>query len=118
LRCVPAGDTVGYNRRGKVSRDSIIATIRIGYADGFSRSLGNGKGKVFVNGMLAPVIGSVCMDMTMIDVTDIASVKEGDEVEIFGNNIPVETVAKAAGTIPYEILSIINQRVKRIYLEE
>ncbi len=118
LRHVKAGDTIGYNRKGKVTRDSLIATIRIGYADGFSRRMGIGNGKVFINGKMAPVTGSICMDMTMIDVTDIAPVHEGDEVEIFGNHIPVQQVAKWCGTIPYEILTGISQRVKRVYVEE
>ena len=118
LRNVKAGDTIGYNRRGKVTRDSLIATIRIGYADGFIRRLGNGNGSVFIKGGLYPVIGSVCMDMTMIDVTGIGEIKVGDEVEIFGKNLPIEKVAAWGGTIAYEILTGINQRVKRIYVEE
>lgn len=118
LRTVKAGDTIGYNRRGKVERDSLIATIRIGYADGFSRKLGNGNGKVFINGVHAPVIGTVAMDMTMIDVTDVPNVDEESEVEIFGKNISVQEVAEQCGTIAYEILATINQRVKRIYVEE
>lgn len=118
LRRVKAGETIGYNRRGKVTRDSLIATIRIGYADGFSRRLGNGAGQVFVKGKRAPVIGSVCMDMTMIDVTDCPGVKEGDTVEWFGRNIAVEEVARWCGTIAYEILTGIGQRVKRVYYEE
>ena len=118
LRNVKNGDTVGYNRRGVLLRDSVIATLRIGYADGFSRRLSNGNGAVFTGGKLAPVVGSVCMDMTMVDVTDIAGVKEGDEVEVFGNNIPVQTVAQQCGTIAYEILTTISERVKRIYIEE
>jgi len=118
LRNVKAGDTIGYNRRGKVEKDSVIATIRIGYADGFNRKLGYGNGKVFVNNKLAPTIGTVSMDMTMIDITDVPGVNEGDEVEIFGNNIPVQQVAEWCDTIPYEILAGISQRVKRIYIEE
>jgi alanine racemase len=118
IRTVTKGDSVGYNRKGIVQRDSRIATIRIGYADGFSRSLGNGKGQVLINGRLAPVIGNVCMDMTMIDVTGIPDIKEGDGVEIFGPNLPVQQVAEWAGTIAYEILTSISQRVKRVYLEE
>lgn len=118
LREVKAGDTIGYNRRGKAERDSLIATIRIGYADGFNRKLGYGNGKVFINNQFAPTIGTVSMDMTMIDVTDIPDVREGDEAEIFGNNISVQQVAKWCDTIPYEILAGINQRVKRIYIEE
>lgn len=118
LRQVKAGDTIGYNRRGKVARDSLIATIRIGYADGFSRKLSNGIGHVYIKDKTAPVIGTVCMDMTMIDVTDIEGVQEGDEVEIFGANIPVQQVAQWCKTISYEILTNINQRVKRVYVEE
>lgn len=118
LRNVSVGETIGYNRLGKVERDSVIATIRIGYADGFRRSLGYGNGKVFIHGKEAPVIGTVAMDMTMIDVTDIPNLHEGDEVEIFGKNISVQQLAKWCDTIPYEILTGINQRVKRIYIEE
>ncbi len=118
LRKVKAGDTIGYNRRGKVDKDSLIATIRIGYADGFSRRLSNGVGQVYIKGKMAPVIGTVCMDMTMIDVTNIDDVQEGEEVEIFGNNITVQQFAKWCNTISYEILTNINQRVKRVYVEE
>lgn len=118
LRPVKAGESVGYNRKGVLQRDSLIATIRIGYADGFGRELGNGRASVYVNGQLAPVVGNVCMDMTMIDVTGIAGVKEGMEVEIFGKHLPVQQVAKWAGTIAYEIMTGISQRVKRVYLEE
>jgi alanine racemase len=118
IRKVNAGDTVGYNRKGQVFRDSLIATVRIGYADGFGRELGNGKGNMYVNGRLAPVIGHVCMDMTMIDITDVPDVKEGDEVEIFGKHLTVQDMADAAGTIAYEIMTGISQRVKRVYTEE
>ena len=118
LRKVKKEETVGYNRLGKLHADAVIATLRIGYADGLKRCLSNGMGKVFINGKAAPIIGSVAMDMTMVDVTDIADIQEDDEVEIFGNNIPVEEVAKACNTIPYEILTGISQRVKRVYVEE
>ena len=118
LRNVKSGDSVGYNRRGILQRDSVIATIRIGYADGFSRRLSNGNGAVFIKGKSAPVVGSVCMDMTMVDVTNIEGIKEGDEAEVFGNNIPVQKVAQQCGTIAYEILTTISQRVKRVYIEE
>ncbi|WP_232373087.1 bifunctional UDP-N-acetylmuramoyl-tripeptide:D-alanyl-D-alanine ligase/alanine racemase [Pinibacter aurantiacus] len=111
-------DTVGYNRRGKAKENTVIATVRIGYADGYERRLGNGAGKMMINGKLAPVIGSVCMDMTMIDVTGIEDVKEGDEVTVFGNGLSIVDVAKWAGTIPYEIMTGISQRVKRVYFEE
>jgi alanine racemase len=112
------GITVGYNRKGVVSRKTTIATIGIGYADGYSRSLGNGSGKMLVNGRLAPVIGSVCMDMTMIDITGIPDVHEGNEVIVFGKELSVQQVAKWAQTIPYEILTGVSQRVKRVYFEE
>ncbi len=111
-------ETIGYNRKGLLTRDSVIATIRIGYADGFSRRLSNGVGNVYIRGKLAPVTGNVCMDMTMVDVTDIDNVKEGDEAEVFGSHIPVQEVAKQCDTIAYEILTGISQRVKRIYVEE
>ena len=118
IRSVKAGESVGYSRNGILQRDSLIATIRIGYADGFSRQMGIGVGQVFIGGKLAPVVGSVCMDMTMIDVTDIESVAEGDVVEIFGPNLPVEQVATWSGTIAYEVMTGISQRVKREYYEE
>ena len=118
IRNVNAGETIGYNRKGKVNRDSKIATIRIGYADGLSRRLSNGIGKVFVHGKLAPIIGNICMDMTMIDVTDIIDAKENDIIEIFGKHISVEQIADWCSTIAYEVMTGISQRVKRIYLEE
>jgi alanine racemase len=118
LKHLKAGESVSYNRRGVVKRDSLIATVRIGYADGFSRKLGYGTGKMMVHGKLAPVIGTVCMDMTMIDVTDIGGIKEGDEVTVFGRKLPVQDIAAWAGTIPYEIMTGISQRVKRVYFEE
>lgn len=118
VRKVKAGETVGYGRMGFVERDSIIATIRIGYADGYSRKLSNGGGHVFIRGAIAPIIGNICMDMSMIDVTGIPEVKAGDIVEIFGTHIAVQSLAKASGTIPYEIMTGISQRVKRVYFEE
>lgn len=118
IRNVPGGDTIGYNRSGKAERDSKIATIRIGYADGFKRQLSNGRGKVFVRGKEVPVIGIVSMDMTMVDITGIPGISEEDEVEIFGQNISVQEVARRCDTIPYEILTGISQRVKRVYIEE
>jgi len=118
IRNVKEGETVSYNRRGILKRDSIIATIRIGYADGFSRRLGNGVGSLYINGQLAPIVGTVCMDMLMIDVTDIPNVKEGDSVEVFGNNLPIQKVAEWSETIAYEVMTGISQRVKRVYVEE
>jgi alanine racemase len=117
IKKVKAGESVGYSRNGIAEKDSVIATVRIGYADGYPRSLGNGNGKMYVNGTLAPVIGNVCMDMTMIDITHIAA-KEGDEVMVFGEKLAVTEVAHWAGTIAYEILTGISQRVKRVYYEE
>jgi alanine racemase len=118
IKQLKAGDSVSYNRKGRLEKDSIIATIRIGYADGYPRRLGNGVGKVWIKEKLAPVVGVVCMDMIMIDITNIPGVQEGDEVIIFGQQLPVQQLAKWADTIPYEIMTGISQRVKRIYFEE
>jgi Alr-MurF fusion protein len=118
IKQVKVGVTVGYNRKGIAEGKTTIATICLGYADGYPRSLGNGVGKMMVRGKLAPVIGSVCMDMTMIDITHIPDVHEGDEVIVFGKELSVQQIAKWAQTIPYEILTGISQRVKRIYFEE
>lgn len=118
LKPIQKGETVSYNRRGVATQKSTIATVRIGYADGYSRRLSNGVGYMLVNGKKAPVMGTVCMDMVMIDVTHIKGVKEGDDVIVFGNGLPVEELAKAMGTIPYEIMTGISQRVKRVYWSE
>jgi alanine racemase len=118
IRKVKAGESVGYSRKGILQKDSTIATIRVGYADGFSRQFSNGIGKVLLNGQLAPVVGNVCMDMTMIDITDIEGANEGDEVELFGLNLKVQQVAEWCNTIPYEIMTGISHRVKRVYYEE
>ena len=112
------GETVSYGRKGVITSNARIATVRIGYADGYPRKLGYGAGKMMVNGQLAPVVGTVCMDMTMIDITDISHVQEGDEVIVFGSSLPVKQVAHWAQTIPYELLAGVSQRVKRIYFEE
>ena len=117
IRSVTAGETVGYSRTGKAIRNTTVATIAIGYADGIPRSLGNGKGKVLVNGMFAATIGNVCMDMMMINITDIPA-REGDEVILFGSEYPVYQFASDADMIPYEVLTGISQRVKRIYFFE
>jgi len=111
------GETVGYNRRGVLEKSSVIATVAIGYADGFGRELGSGKGHMLVNGKPAPVVGDVCMDMCMIDITGIDA-KEGDEAIVF-NTIPaLREMAKGMGTIPYEVLTGLSGRVKRIYTHE
>lgn len=117
LRELPAGETISYNRRTTLSRTSVIATVRVGYADGYPRSLGNGAGQVLVKGQLVPIVGTICMDMFMIDVTEIKDVSVGAEVILFGDALSVEQVAGWAGTIPYEILTGISSRVKRIYFE-
>jgi len=118
IRKVKAGESVSYSRSGRVDKDSVIATVRIGYADGYSRKLGNGKGKMLVRGRPAPVVGVVCMDMTMIDVTGIDGVEAGEEVIVFGKDLPAEQLAEWAETIPYEIMTSISQRVKRVYFLE
>lgn len=118
LKHLKAGESVSYNRKGLLARDSVIATVRLGYADGYPRRLGNGAGKMYIKGQLAPVVGTVCMDMTMIDVTDIPDVKEGDDVIIFGKELSIQQLSEWAGTIPYEIMTGISQRVKRVYFEE
>lgn len=117
IKQVVAGESVGYNRSGMVAKDTAIATVRIGYADGYPRSLSNGAGKMWVKGKLVPVIGNICMDMTMLDITG-TDVREGDEVIVFGEPLPVKEMASWAKTIPYEILTGISQRVKRVYFEE
>ena len=111
------GDTVGYGRLGILKSNGAVATVRIGYADGYPRIFGNGNGYMLVNGQIAKTIGNVCMDMTMIDVTNIEA-KEGDEVIVFGEALSVYQLASMANTIPYEILTNISQRVKRVYFEE
>ena len=118
IRNVPKTETVGYSRRGLLNRDARIATISIGYADGLLRGAGNGRFSVGLHGKRAPIVGSVCMDMAMIDVTDITEALEGDEVEIFGSNIPVQELANVFNTIPYEIFTTISERVKRVYFQE
>ncbi|MFN6090945.1 MAG: bifunctional UDP-N-acetylmuramoyl-tripeptide:D-alanyl-D-alanine ligase/alanine racemase [Bacteroidota bacterium] len=117
LKTVAAGDTIGYSRRGVAQRDMLIATVGIGYADGLSRRLGNGVGKMLVNGQLAPIVGSICMDMTMLDVTGM-DVREGMEVIVFGQENSILEIAQQLGTIPYEVLTGISERVKRVYYHE
>lgn len=113
----PAGTTIGYGRRGVLHRDSRIATIPVGYADGMDRHFGNGGANMYINGTLCPTVGNICMDVCMVDVTD-AKCKVGDPVEIFGSHIPVTALSDVRGTIPYEILTSISNRVKRVYYRE
>ena len=117
LRKVPKEETVGYSRRGVLTRDSVIAAIPIGYADGLNRHLGCGKCYCLVNGKPAPYIGNICMDVAMIDVTGI-DCREGDTVEIFGDHLPVTVLSDAIDTIPYEVLTGISNRVKRVYFQD
>lgn len=117
LRAVKAGETVGYSRRGEITKDSLIAAIPIGYADGLNRHLGNRHGYCLVKGKPAPYVGNICMDVAMIDVTGI-DCQEGDSVEIFGDHLPVTTLSDQLDTIPYEVLTTISNRVKRIYFQD
>jgi alanine racemase len=117
IRRVPAGQSIGYGRKGKADAEMVVATIAIGYADGFSRAFSRGVGVVLVNGKRAPVVGNVCMDMTMIDVTGI-NANEGDEVIIFGRDLPIGEIATLINTIPYEILTSTSERVKRVFHAE
>jgi alanine racemase len=117
IKYIAAGETVGYNRRGVADRPMQIATVRLGYADGYPRSLGNGVGRMWYKGRLVSTIGSLCMDMSMLDITGIEDAREGDELIVFGPGLPVEQVARWAGTIPYELLAGVSQRVKRVYYE-
>lgn len=118
IRELPPDATIGYGRKGYTGQLSRIATICIGYADGYPRALGNGKGYVLLHGEKAPLVGVVCMDMCMIDVTHITEAQEGDEVTVFGSELPVTQLAAWAGTISYEIMTGISQRVKRVYVNE
>ena len=117
IKDVKSGDTVGYSRKGIIDSDKRIAIIPIGYADGFDRKLGNGVGEVLINGKRAKVLGNVCMDLVIIDITGIEA-REGDVVEIFGDNLTVSEVAAWLKTIPYEVLTSVSRRVKRIYFQE
>ena len=117
IRELEKGETVGYSRKGKITKHTRIAAIPIGYADGLDRHLGNGKAYCLVNGQKAYYVGNICMDVCMIDVTDIEC-QEGDSVEIFGPNLPVHVLSDILGTIPYEIISTVSIRVKRVYYTE
>ncbi len=117
LRHVPKDETVGYSRKGVLTRDSVIAAIPIGYADGLNRHLGRGAGYCLVNGQKAPYVGNICMDVAMIDVTDI-DCKEGDSVEIFGEHLPVTVLSDVLDTIPYEVMTSVSNRVKKVYYQD
>jgi len=117
IRTIDAGESVGYGRRFIADKTTKIATIPIGYADGISRQWGNGLGYVSIHDQKATIVGSVCMDMLMVDVTAISCI-EGDQVIIFGENPTVQFIAQQLHTIPYEILTSISQRVKRVFYRE
>ncbi len=117
VRTVKAGDGIGYGQHDKSTRDRKIAVVAVGYADGYARAFGQGKGFFVVKGKKAPVVGNVCMDMTMCDVTEIPCA-EGDEVLVFGDSPSVEDLADTIGTIPYEILTSISERVNRVFYQE
>ncbi len=114
VKLIPQGATVGYGRQGIARKNMRLATLAVGYADGFSRALGNGRGSVWINGHLVPTVGEICMDMSMVDVAHIPAA-EGDEAIIFGKELPIAQVADAMGTIPYEVLTHVSERVKRVY---
>ncbi len=117
LRNVPKDETVGYSRKGVLTRDSVIAAIPIGYADGLNRHLGRGACYCLVNGQKAPYVGNICMDVAMIDVTDIPC-NEGDMVEIFGEHLPANVLSDVLQTIPYEVLTSVSSRVKKVYFQD
>ncbi|WP_232516299.1 bifunctional UDP-N-acetylmuramoyl-tripeptide:D-alanyl-D-alanine ligase/alanine racemase [Chitinophaga caeni] len=118
VKKIPAGEPVGYGAKWKSKKPATIATVRIGYADGYPRNLGNGKGKMMLHGQLVPVAGVIAMDMLMLDVSAVPNVQEGDEVLVFGAALPLQQLATWGDTIPYEIMTGISQRVKRVYFQE
>ena len=117
IKDIPAGDSIGYNRHGRALHDMRIGIVPIGYADGLSRLLGNGNGKFYINGQQVPIIGDICMDMCMLDLTGVEA-KEGDTVVIFDAEHSINDIANACQTIPYEVMTRISQRVKRVYYQE
>lgn len=117
IKEIPANETVGYGRKYKANETMPIAILPIGYADGIHRILGNGVGKFYINGKLAPIVGNICMDMCMVDLRGI-NAKEGDEVIVFGDEYPITEIASQMKTIPYEVFTSISRRVKRIYYQE
>jgi len=117
IKDIPAFETIGYGRNGVLDYDARIAVIPVGYADGLDRRLSNGNGKLLINGRFAPIVGNICMDMCMVDITNIKA-EEGDPVTVFGEEYSVSRIAEDCGTIPYEILTGIGRRVKRVYFSE
>jgi len=117
IKTLHPGSTVGYNAKEVISEKRTMATVNIGYADGVFRTAGNGQCQFMVKGNLAPTIGNICMDMLMLDITDLANIEVGDEVEIYGKNLPIETISKQMGTVPLELLCGISSRVRRLYFQ-
>lgn len=117
IKEIKSNEAVGYGLKERLNSDARIATIRIGYADGLDRKFGNRKGRVLINGQSAPIVGNVCMDLCMVDVTHIDA-NEGDEVVVFGSDLSVIELAGSIETIPYEILTSVSPRVKRVYIKE
>jgi alanine racemase len=118
IRQVKSSETIGYGRKGVLARDSRIAVILVGYADGLDRHLSCGVGEMYVKGHRVPIVGNICMDACMLDVTDYPDIQVGDQVEIFGKNVPVTEISDKLGTIPYEVLTRISRRVKRVFVKE
>jgi alanine racemase len=118
IKYLKKGDTIGYNRKGKVNKGKKIAIINVGYADGLLRKAGNGRFKVLINGQEAPTIGNICMDMSMIDISHIDNVSVNDEVIIFGNEHSVQHLCKSLDTIAYEVFTGVSERIKRVYNQE
>jgi alanine racemase len=119
IKTLAPGETVGYGRRGQATDyERRIATLAIGYADGYDRRFGNGGGEVVIRGQRAPIIGNVCMDMCMADVTHIPACRAGDSVVVFGEEVPLVELAGRIGTIPYELLTNVSERVKRVFFAE
>ena len=117
IKNVSAGQSIGYGRKGRAEQGKKIAVVPLGYADGINRKLSNGVGFMLINGKKAPIIGNICMDLLMLDVTDL-NVKEGDKVVVFNSERPFSEIAEQLDTIPYEVLTAISPRVRRVYFTE
>lgn len=118
IKTIKKGETIGYGRRGKLKSEGKIATLALGYADGYARKLGMGNGTFEINGQLCPTVGSICMDMCMVDISHLKNVNIGDEAIAFGGKVQIEEIAKKAETIPYELMTNISERVKRVYVRD